>query len=163
MITKQNPPELWNSFPIEVNVLLIGSDPKTGKELSRQAVHNLVVTSGKVLVARMLMEDTGFDTGITYCDVGTNNTAVTLADTNLNTGTKRNAITSTIRTANVVQFRTFFAAADITAYLKEIGLFGHSTATATLGTGEMFNRAIIDFDNGAGTKDLTMVVQVTVG
>ena len=63
----------------------------------------------------------------------------------------------------MVQFRTFYAAADVTAYLKEIGLFGHSTASATLGTGEMFNRAIIDFDNSAGSKDLTVVVQVTFG
>ena len=125
--------------------------------------HNLVVTSGKVLVARMLMEESGWDTGITYCDVGTDNTAVTVADTDLNTGSKRNAITRAIRTGNVVQFRTFFAAADITAYLKEIGLFGHSTASSTLETGEMFNRAIIDFDNSSGSKDLTVVVQVTVG
>ncbi len=125
--------------------------------------HNLVVTSGKVLVAKMIMEEAGFDTGITFCDVGTNNTAPTIGDTDLNTGTKRNAITRAIRTGNVVQFRTFYAAADITAFLKEVGLFGHSTATSTLGTGEMFNRAIIDFDNTAGGKDLTVVVQVTVG
>ena len=125
--------------------------------------HNLIVDAGKVLVTRMLMEDSGFDTGITFCEVGTDNTAVTAGDTDLNTGTKRNAITKTVRTANVVQFRTFYASADITAFLKEVGLFGHSTATSTLGTGEMFNRAIISFDNSAGLKDLTVVIEVTVG
>lgn len=156
-------------MPINVNVQVY-SRPRNeapwddlGRWDLEGEVHNLVVTSGKVLVARMLMEEAGFDTGITYCDVGTNNTAPTIADTDLNTGTKRNAITRTIRTGNAVQFRTFYAAADITAYLKEVGLFGHSTASSSLGTGEMFNRAIIDFDNTAGSKDLTVVVQVTVG
>ena len=57
----------------------------------------------------------------------------------------------------------FYAAADITAYLKEVGLFGHSTASSTLGTGELFNRAILNFDNSAGAKDLTVVSQVTFG
>jgi hypothetical protein len=156
-------PELWEDFPLHVNVLVIGSDPETGEVLSEELVHNLIVTSGKVLVTRMLMEESGFDTGITYCEVGTDNTAAVIGDTDLNTGTKRNVITSTIRTSNEVQFRTFFAAADITDYLKEVGLFGHSTASSTLGTGELFNRAIIDFDNSAGTKDMTIVIQLTVG
>ena len=163
MKVRRRPSGLWEPFPIRSNVLILGTDPLTGRELSRQWGHNLVVTSGKVLVARMLTEESGFDTGITYCDVGTDGTAAAVSDTDLTTGTKRNAITTTLRTSNVVQFRTFYAAADVTAYLKEIGLFGHSTASATLGTGEMFNRAIIDFDNSAGSKDLTVVVQVTFG
>ena len=111
----------------------------------------------------MLMEESGFDTGITFCEVGTNNTAPVVSDTDLNTGTKRNAITTTIRTANVVQFRTFFAAADISVFVKEMGMFGHSTASSTLGTGALFNRAILNFDNSLGNKDLTVVSQVTFG
>ena len=162
-MTTPQVPALWEDLPIHVNVLVIGSDPETGEELSREEVHNLIVTSGKVLLTRMLMDESGWDTGITYCEVGTDNTAVVIGDTDLNTGSKRNAITTTIRTANEVQFRTFFAAADITAFLKEVGLFGHSTASASLGTGELFNRAIISFDNSAGTKDMTIVIQLTVG
>ncbi len=154
---------IWETFGIHVNVLVIGSDPVTGAELSREEVHNLIVTSGKVLVTRMLEDESGWDTGITFCDVGTDNTTPVIGDTDLIAGHKRNAITTTIRTNNEVQFRTFYAAGDISVYLKEIGLFGHSTATSTLGTGELFNRAVIDFDNSAGLKDLTVVVQVTVG
>jgi len=160
MVTLQG---TWEPFAINVNVLVIGSDPITGEELSREEVHNLVVTSGKELVTRMLEDETGFDTGLTFCDVGTDNTTPVIGDTDLNTGHKRNAVTTTIRTSNQVQFRTFFAAGDISVFLKEIGMFGHSTATSTLGTGELFNRAIISFDNSAGLKDLTVVVQVTVG
>ena len=159
----RRPSGLWESFPIGCNVMLVATDAKTGKVLEVSFAHNLVVTTGKVLVARMLMEDAGFDTGITFCEVGTGTNAPALSDTALQTSTKRNAITSTLRTSNVVQFRTFYAAADITANLKEIGLFGHSTASATQGTGELFNRAAISFDNTAGSKDLTVVVQITFG
>ena len=159
----QRPSGLWEAMPIGCNVVAIGTDPKTGKVLEVQHAHNLIVTSGKVLVARMLMEESGFDTGITYCDVGTDNTTPVVSDTDLNTGTKRNAITTTIRTANVVQFRTFFAAADISVFVKEMGMFGHSTASSTLGTGELFNRAILNFDNSLGNKDLTVISQVTFG
>lgn len=153
----------WEYFPIKTNVVLLATDPKTGKVVKRYYTHNLVVNSGKVLVARMLMEDSGFDTGITYCEVGTNNAAPNVSQTTLSTALRRKAITSYIRTSNVVQFRTFFPAADVTAYVKEVGLFGHSTATTTLGTGEMFNRATVDFDNSAGTNDLTVAVKVTFG
>ena len=124
---------------------------------------NLVVSVGKNLVASMLAEQSGFDTGITYCDVGTDDTTPVVGDVDLVAGHKRNAITSYLVGGRVAQFRTFYAAADITVYLKEVGLFGHTTATSTLGTGVLFNRAIIDFDNTSGTKDLTLVIQVTFG
>ena len=125
--------------------------------------HNLVVTAGKVLTARMLMDDTGFDTGLTYCEVGTNTTAAALSDTTIGTVTKRNAITAKLRTSNRVQYRTFFASADIIANLKASGLYGHSTATATNQSGELFNHVKISFDNTSNTKDLTIVHEITFG
>lgn len=155
-------------FPIGENVLLL-TRPKSDlpSELGHWKVdqysHNLIVTSGKVLIARMLSEESGFDTGLTYCEVGTNTTAPTVGDTNIGTVTKRNAVTTARRTSNRIQFRTFFAAGDITAVLKAVGLYGHSTATATNQTGELFNHAKIDFSNSAGTKDATIVVEITFG
>ena len=150
-------------MPIRCNVLLIGTDPKTGREVERVAAHNLVVTAGKVLVAQMLADESGYDTGLTYCEVGTGSTAAALSDTALQTSTKRNAVTLKTRSGNVVQYRTFYAAADVTALIKEVGLFGHSTAGAGAGTGVLFNRAIVTFDNTAGTKDLTVVVEISFG
>ena len=94
------------TMPIDVNVRLYSREVIAEREGAwehadleslgwklEDETHNLVVTSGKILVARMLMEESGWDTGITFCDVGTDDTAVTVADTDLNTGTKRNAIT----------------------------------------------------------------------
>jgi len=155
-------------FPVGVNVRILSRpasdlDPEDGEWIHEADAHNLVVTEGKILVARMLSEDSGFDTGITFAEVGTDNTAPTVADTALGAVTKRNAITKYLRAANVVQFRTFFAAADITATLEEVALWGHSTASASTGTGELFNRALVSFDNSSGAKDLTMVVEVTFG
>jgi len=155
-------------FPININVRAFSrpaSDlpPDDGEWTLESETHNLIVTAGKVLVARMLAEDSGYDTGITYCEVGTNTTAPALTDTNIGTVTKRNAITAYKRTSNRVQFRTFFAAGDVTAYLKAIGLYGHSTATATNQTGELFNHAKIDFDNSSGAKDLTTIIEITFG
>lgn len=160
-------PEL-ETMPIGVNVRIYSRlasklPPDKGTwELECEA-HNLVVTTGKVLVAQIMMEDSGYDTGLTYCEVGTNATTPALTDTNVGTVTKRNPITAYRRTSNRVQFRTFFAAGDITAYLKAIGLYGHSTATSTNQTGELFNHAKIDFDNSSGAKDLTAVIEVIFG
>lgn len=156
------------TFPTGVNVHIYSRErsslpPEQGNWQLECKAHNLVVTAGKVLVAQMMAEDSGYDTGLTYCEVGTNTTTPSLTDTNIGTVTKRNAITAYRRTSNRVQFRTFFAAGDITAYLKAIGLYGHSTATSTNQTGELFNHAKIDFDNSSGAKDLTAVIEVTFG
>lgn len=156
------------TMPIHINVRWYSrsqSDlpPDQGEWVLEGETHNLIVTAGKVLVARMLMDDSGFDTGLTFCEVGTNTVAATVADTNIGTVTKRNAVTAKLRTSNRVQYRTFFASADIVANLKATGLYGHSTATATNQTGELFNHAKISFDNTSNTKDLTMVHEITFG
>ena len=125
---------------------------------------NLVVTAGKVLVAKMLMDESGFDTGLTHIEVGTGITVPALGDTALVTATARKAIiTSPTRTGNAVEYRAFFPAADITANLRETGIFGHSTATATLGTGELFARALVTFNNASDPHDATFVWTVTFG
>lgn len=154
----------WETLPLACNVLLIASDPRTGEELERVAAHNVIVSVGKTLAARILADEVGYDTGLKFLEVGTGSTPAALGDTGLQTGIARSAVSDPpLRTANVIQFRAFFAAASVTALIKEVGLFGHSTATATLGTGILFNRAIVTFNNVAGTKDLTVVVAITVG
>jgi hypothetical protein len=162
-------PDLREQFPIGSNVLLLTRDrsvlpPDLGDWAVHQWSHNLVVTSGKVLIARMLADESAWDTGITYCEVGTSATAPALTDTNIGTVTDRVAVIDPPRrTSNRVQFRSFFAAGDITANLQAVGLYGHSTATITNQTGELFAHAKINFDNSSGAKDLTIVYEVTFG
>ncbi len=124
---------------------------------------NIIVTSGKVLVAQMLMEETGYDTGITYFAIGTDSTTPVVGDTALGTESARLTITSTSRTVNAVTFSTFFTVAQSTYNIKECGLFGHSTAGAGSGSGELFNHAAVAFDNSGGSYDLTFDVVITFG
>ena len=90
--------------------------------------------------------------------MGTGVTAPALGDTALVTPTSRKiVIASPIVTGNAVEYRAFYPAADITADLKETGIFGHSTATSTIGTGELFARALITFNNASSPNDATVV------
>lgn len=125
--------------------------------------YNLTPTSGKLLIAKMLAEVSGFNTGVTYCEVGTSATAPALSDTNIGTVTKRNAVGTARLVGARIQWRTFFDAGDITAYLKAVGIYGHSTASGTGQTGELVGHAKIDFDNTSGTRDSTVVYELVIG
>ncbi len=152
------------SFPIHCNVMLLAHDCITREITDIKATHNLIKTSGKVLVARMLMEDTGWNTGITYCALGNDaTTPVVGAPNTLTAEQARKAITAYVRSTNIVEYETYFLASECTFYVREVGLFGHSTASAAANSGEMFNHALITYDNTLGLKDLTIVVQITFG
>lgn len=159
---------LLERFPLRVNVRLL-SRPRSslpfdqGEWTLEAEGHNLVTTVGKAHVANMLADVSGYDTGLTYCEIGTGTNTPAITDTALQTPTKRNIITTRDPSDNRVPYRTFYPAADCSVFIKEIGLFGHSTATATIGTGILFNHAAMSFDNSAGTKDLTLLIQVTFG
>lgn len=125
---------------------------------------NLVTNVGKALVGDMLIDTSGYDTGITYCAVGTGTGTPAVTDTLLGTETYRKALTYKERAGNVMYLQTYFTASTVNVYIKEVGLFGHSTATATLNTGIMFARALLSFDNSGGSPvDLIIQWEVTLG
>lgn len=127
---------------------------------------NLIVTVGKELLAHMLIDDAGYDTGITYCAIGTGTTAPALPDTTLVTETNRLSIAangSKSRAVNVITFSTFFLAAQCTYFIREIGLFGHSTATGAADSGVLLARGLLSYDNSAGVYDLTIDYVITIG
>lgn len=154
-----------NQLAIHMNVLCVASDPKTGKVLARIRGHNLITTAGKVLLARMLAEETGFNTGITYLGIGTGTTTPAITDTSLTTETGRKAVAMPVyRVSNRLQFKGYFPAADCNIFVKEVGLFGHSTASATINTGELFNHALLSKDNSGGSPvDLTFYITCMIG
>ncbi|GAG90563.1 unnamed protein product, partial [marine sediment metagenome] len=47
---------------------------KTGEVIVKEG-DNLITTVGRALVGDMLIDETGYDTGLTYCALGTDNTA----------------------------------------------------------------------------------------
>ena len=125
---------------------------------------NLIVSTGKALVSDMLIDTSGYDTGLTYTAIGTGTAAPVAGNTTLGVETARKAITLRERAANVLLLQTFFPAADCNVFLKEVGVFGHSTASATPDSGVLFARTLLSYDNSGGSpSDLTLDWEITIG
>jgi len=128
---------------------------------------NLIVTVGKQLVGDMLIDESGYDTGLTYCALGANNTAPAVGQTQLvdegGGAAMRKAITSKSRAGAVITLATFFTAGESTLAVLEAGIFGHSTAGAVENSGIMFSRWLVSFDNSGGLYDLTITYVLTLG
>ena len=135
---------------------------KTG-EIIIKTGKNLIVSAGEALAGDLLIDRTGYDTGLTYQAIGTSNTAVNVADIKLTAEAKRKAITFKSRLLNVLTYSTFFTAAESKYNIKEAGIFGHSTASTTPDSGELFSHYLVAFDNSGGTYDITIDYLLTVG
>lgn len=124
---------------------------------------NIICAVGKGLLGDMFIDKAGYDTGLTYQAIGTSDTAVGDGDTILTAEAARKAITYKSRLVNVVTYSTFFTAGESTFNIKEAGIFGHSTASVTPGSGIIFSHWLVAFDNSAGTYDLTFDYVLTIG
>ncbi len=120
--------------------------------------NNLIVTIGKVLLCRMLIDEATYDVGFTHCAIGDDATpAPAVGDTILNNERNRLTITSKTRVNNELTLSTFFTAAQSTYAIEEAGIFGH-TAGAIL-----FSHWLVSFNNAGGLWDLTFDYVLTVG
>jgi len=129
----------------------------------RSQVSNLIVTAGKVLLCRMLIDDGAqWDVGLTYHAIGTDETAPSLSDTQLGAEVSRKAITAKTRSGNEINLSTFYPATDCTYAIEEAGVFGSSTASAAANSGELFSRYLQAYDNSIGNYDLTFDWVLTV-
>jgi len=135
---------------------------KTGEVITKEG-KNLIVNVGKYLVGDMLIDETGYDTGLTYCAIGSDNTAPAAADVTLTVEEARKAITSRTRLLGVITLATFFTAGESTYNIKEAGIFGHSTAGAGADSGILFSHYLVSFDNSGGLYDLTFTYVLTIG
>ncbi len=130
--------------------------------------HNLIVTVGKNFVGDMLI-DAGaqWDTGLTWCALGSDNTAPAIGQTELvNEGggaAMRKAITSKTSVVNEITLSTFFTAVQSTLAIEEAGIFGSSTAGAAENSGIMFSRWLVSFDNTGALYDVTIDYVLTIG
>ena len=138
-------------------------NPQTGLVIMRKETPNVVTRLGKNLIARMLLDNSGYDTGITYQAVGTGTGAVNDRNTELDTEYARRIITSRDETSsNIAAFFTFFPASEVTIEIQEVATYGHSTATPTADSGILFARALLNIDNTGG-EDLSLSYIVTIG
>ena len=150
-----------DTLKLKGRATLTATDPKTGQVVKVIKSKNLIVTAGKALVGNMLIDlDAQHDVGLTWCALGSNNTAPAIGQTQLvNEGggaAMRKAITSKSLLVNVVTLSTFFTGAQSNIAIEEAGIFGTSTAGAAVNSGEMFSRWLASFDNSLGTYDITL-------
>ncbi len=117
---------------------------------------NIICNEGLELFAGFIIDESGvYDVGLTYCEIGTDNTAPTATDTTLTAFHARKAITADSRLLYVCTFSTFFTAAEATAAIEEAGIWGGSNAAAGEATGLLFAHWLSSFDNSGGLFDIT--------
>jgi len=125
--------------------------------------HNIICNEGLQLVAGFAIDESAtYDTGITYCEIGTGSTAPAAGDTTLTTYHGRKAITSASRSNYVATISTFFTAAESTAVIAEAGMWGGGDAAAGQATGLLFSHFLASFNNSGGLYDITITYILTI-
>lgn len=126
----------------------------------RQLVFNLVVTTGRTVLASWLGNVTGSPTTLypNYVALGTGVTAPANGDTTLQTETYRNLVASRTNASNIAYITGFFNATETSGTFREAGLFIAGTGAANSGT--LFSRVAINITK-AVTETLTLDWQIT--
>ena len=119
-------------------------------------IRNLVVTSGKELVAANLQG--GTVTPLTHMGVGTGTVAASAADTALGSQLDRNALSTSGGTvaAAVVTYECTWLPGDGTGALTEAGLFSASSG------GTMLARTVFSVVNKGADDTVTIAWDVTI-
>ncbi len=114
---------------------------KSGVILGAKGRHNLVVTTGRTVVARLLAGDATYSGEINYGALGSGSTAFTNASTQLNTEVYRKIASSQAYDGNIAYIDFFIAAGDVgNQTFQEFGSFIDGTASAN--TGQAFSLLI---------------------
>ncbi len=143
--------------------VVLEAHDKNGLLVARRETHNLWTTLGQAFVANTLMATAGYSVGMSFCALGIGAIAPALTDTILNSEASRLAVSTRTVTGTTLAITTIFLAANCTFFIKEIGLFGHSSATATTNTGILFARTLLSYDNSVSASNLTCVWTILVG
>lgn len=153
---------LFEKYIPEGKVQAILRDAKTGRIKYDDLFPNMVVTAGKNSIADALRGTTSNNKGIiTYCAVGTDNTAPTESDTTLGSELARKLVSVRTVDGNDALFETFFTTAEGNGTLGEAGLFGDN-ASGTTDSGTLFCRVLISRTK-TSNDTLTLRWTVTIG
>lgn len=133
---------------------------KSIEPIYEQTVSNLIVTSGKAMIAEALRD--GGDIELTYHAIGTSATVPALTDIALGTEAARKAWTTRVRTGTKVLYEVFYLASEATFNIAEAGVFGGPLAGAGAGTGTLFSHYLQPYDNSAGSFDITFEYELEV-
>lgn len=115
-------------------------------------IHNRIMDTVLDQLSKVLQGDTP-DLEIEYLAIGTGSTAVTDADTTLDTEIFRTAYTTrTVGATGVINHLFVIQDSEAIAQWKEIGIFGGSTATSSADTGTLISRVLFSKDKLAGEE-----------
>lgn len=117
-------------------------------------VPNLVVTTGKNLIASRLKDTT--DAAMSHMAIGTGSTAAAASDTALGSEAGRVALTSTTVTTNSVAYVASFGAGTGTGAITEAGLLNASSG------GTLLCRTVFSVINKGAADTLGITWTVTV-
>ena len=132
----------------------------TGKVLyTSDWYDNLIMqgtNTGRDLILDRLNSDNTFSLNITHLDIGTSSTAPLITNTNLIAGVARTAKASGSVSGSALTFGFFFTSGSLAnGTYNEIGLF--VDGTASLGTGQIFSRALFGSPYIKGTNEDTTI------
>lgn len=131
-----------------------------GAMVHKSEVNNLITSLGLRLAGDVLIDEEA--TGLTYHAIGTSSTAPASGDTTLNTEVARKQITTRDRTGAVLTLSTYYTSLEAPYDIRECGVFGSSTASASADSGILFSHYLQSYDNAGGVYDITFEYQVTV-
>lgn len=133
-----------DSFQVRVNVIKEVHSVETGELLRTEETHNLFVDAGLNLLRDFL--NLGAGTGLNRFALGTGTTAVTAADTLLQTEVFRAAFTQTTTANHQLTVKYYLAAGSANGNtITEAGIFGNG-ATDTANSGTLFARVLFTAD-----------------
>ena len=141
---------LADSLQVQGKFILERVNPETGLVIARHESANLITRLGRNLVARLLLDVSGYDTGLTYQAIGDGTDTVLTRDIKLANELVRRRMTLRQDTSGTTAaFITYFPAEvlvdvnDNPIVVEELGVFGHTTAGSGVDTGVMFARALL--------------------
>ncbi|MDR6305906.1 hypothetical protein GGQ85_003632 [Nitrobacter vulgaris] len=121
---------------------------------------NIVVLSGRSVMARILLGDATYSGAINYGALGTDSTAPAASDTALGAEVARKLFARRTRTDAQVNFDFFYSQLDTDGTYEEFAMFIDGDASAD--SGQMFNHALTGGWAKTNTEAMTVSVQITI-
>jgi len=127
---------------------------RDGKVVQDEKVNNIIVTTGKALVATLV---SGSGTSFSHMAIGTDNTTEVIGDSSLTAEVGRVTLTSKATTNNVIDYIGDFPAGTGTGTIVEAGILNAASS------GTMLNRATFSSVNKTASDALKITWSVTFG
>ena len=127
---------------------------RDGKIIQTEKVNNIIVTTGKSLVATLV---SGSGTSFSHMAIGTDSTTEVVGDTALTAEVGRVTLTSKATTNNVIAYVGDFPAGTGTGTIVEAGILNAASS------GTMLNRATFSSVNKTASDALKITWSVTFG